>query len=75
MHSFSGLPAAGLHATTIMGLTVVALLVMHLMDRFVINSGAKFENKPWIFWPVLIIIFSICLLIGEPSNEFIYFQF
>ena len=75
MHMFSGLPVAGMHATTILALTITALFGMHLIDRFVINSGEKFQNKPWIFWPVLILIFSICLLIGEPSNEFIYFQF
>jgi len=75
MHSLSGLPEAGVHAQTILILCVVALLVMHLIDRFVINSGEKFQNKPWVFWPFLIIIFSLCLLIGEPSNAFIYFQF
>lgn len=75
MHMFSGLPAAGMHAGTILVLTLVALFGMHIIDRFVINKGEKFQNKPWIFWPFLILIFSICLLIGEPSNEFIYFQF
>ena len=75
MHSLSGLPLPGLHATTIFILCVSALLIMHLMDSFVIHKGEKFQNKKWIFWPVLVFIFSLCLLIGEPSNEFIYFQF
>lgn len=75
MHSFSGLPDAGVHAVKIFSLTCFAVFIMHIFDRFVINKGDAFKNKPWIFWPVLIIIFSFCLLIGEPSSEFIYFQF
>jgi D-alanyl-lipoteichoic acid acyltransferase DltB (MBOAT superfamily) len=75
MHSFSGLPEAGIHASTIFTMTIAAVLLMHVFDRFVINNGQKFKDKAWVFWPVLIFIFSICLLIGEPSSEFIYFQF
>ena len=64
MHTLSGLPEASIHATKIFGLTVLALLIMHLFDKFVINKGEKFENKPWIFWPVLVFIFSICLFLA-----------
>ena len=75
MHSFSGLPAAGEKALIIFGLTTVALLLMHLMDRYVLNSAEKLENRPWLFWPLLVIGQLLCLMIGEPSSEFIYFQF
>ena len=75
MHSFSGLPQAGPAALIILGLTGAALAVMHLVDRYVINSSEKLENRPWLFWLLLIIVHALCFLIGEPSSEFIYFQF
>jgi alginate O-acetyltransferase complex protein AlgI len=75
MHTFSGLPAASEVALIIFGLTIAGLLLMHLMDKYVINSAEKLENKPWLFWPLLVIGQLICLMIGEPSSEFIYFQF
>ncbi|MFT5138842.1 MAG: alginate O-acetyltransferase complex protein AlgI [Lysobacterales bacterium] len=75
MHTFSGLPAASDVAFIIFGLTIAGLLLMHLMDKYVISSSEKLENKPWLFWPLLVIGQMICLMIGEPSSEFIYFQF
>jgi D-alanyl-lipoteichoic acid acyltransferase DltB (MBOAT superfamily) len=75
MHSFGSLPAPGPLASTILVLTVAALLLTHLMDYYVIKGAEKLENKPWLFWSLLIIGQTLCLLIGEPSNEFIYFQF
>ncbi len=32
-------------------------------------------GKTWLLCIVLIILQALCLLTGEPSNEFIYFQF
>jgi len=75
MHNFAGLPAAGPIAMSIAITTVVTVVLMHLMDWFVIAKGDKFESKRWIFWPVLILLQGLCLMIGEPSSEFIYFQF
>lgn len=75
MHSFGGLPDAGTHALMIFVLTVVALVFMHVMDYFVLNKTPQLMAKWWVFWPLLIIIQAICLLFGEPSNAFIYFQF
>ena len=76
MHGLGGeLPAPGSVAVTILALTAGTVIFMHLMDLFVLKRAEAFENKPWLFWPVLILIHAICLLIGEPSNEFIYFQF
>lgn len=75
MHTISGLPDAGIAAGTIFLLTVGALLAMHLIDYFVINKAGKLESKPWLFWLLLVIGQAICLMIGEPSSEFIYFQF
>lgn len=76
LHTFRALhaprpTAAGL----IFGLTVAALVLMHLLDWFVINSSQKLENNWWLLWPLLVIGQALCLLIGEPSSEFIYFQF
>ncbi len=75
MHTVTGLPESGVAAMSIMLLTVGALAGMHLLDYFVINKAAKLENKPWLFWLFLIVGQAICLMIGEPSSEFIYFQF
>ncbi|MDX1460224.1 MAG: MBOAT family O-acyltransferase [Xanthomonadales bacterium] len=75
LHTFSGLPAASQVAPTIFMMTVVALLLMHVVDRYVLNSADKLEKRPWLFWPLLVIAQFLCLMIGEPSREFIYFQF
>jgi hypothetical protein len=62
-------------AWTILSLVVAALFVVHLVDLFVIRKGAWLIRKAWLLWIVLILFQAICLLVGEPSNEFIYFQF
>jgi len=75
MHTFGGLPASGPVAMKIAIATLVTVALMHLQDWFVITRGEAFENKKWVFWPVLILLQGLCLMIGEPSSEFIYFQF
>ena len=75
MHSFSGLPDPGSKALIIFGLTVAALFLMHFLDYFVLNKTQQWMARWWLFWPLLILIQAVCLLIGEPSNAFIYFQF
>ena len=75
MHTFAGLPESGMAAGTIMLFTVVALISMHLLDYFVLNKSEQLKSRWWLYWPVLIIAQALCLLIGKPSNEFIYFQF
>ncbi len=76
MHALTAsVPVAGVAAGLILILTMVALALMHLMDYFIITKSEKIENKPWLFWSLLILGQTICLMIGEPSSEFIYFQF
>ena len=75
MHSFSGLPAAGFASGLVFALTVFGLIFMHLLDMFVIRKGEWLENKPWLFWLFLVVFQALCLFIGAPSSEFIYFQF
>ena len=75
MHLLGELPAPGPVAMRIAMATVATLVLMHLLDWFVIAKGAAFERKRWIFWPILAFFQALCLLIGEPSSEFIYFQF
>ena len=75
MHTFVGLPEASSVAIRVMAATVLTLIYMHLQDWFVIAKGEAFERKKWVFWPVLVLLQAICLLIGAPSSEFIYFQF
>ena len=76
LHGLGGaLPAPSVVATPIFVLTVVALVLMHLMDYGILKGAEKIERKPWLFWILLIVGQALCLLVGEPSNEFIYFQF
>lgn len=75
MHSFAELPAAGPVALRIALATLATVVLLHLLDWLVIAKGAVFETKRWVFWPVLVLIQGLCLMIGEPSDEFIYFQF
>jgi len=75
MHAYGGLPEAGPVAMKVALATLVTVALMHLQDWFVIARGEAFEKKKWVFWPVLILLQGLCLMIGEPSSEFIYFQF
>jgi len=75
MHFFAALPDAGPVAARIAIAVLVTVVLMHLQDWFVIKKGEAFERKRWVFWPVLIFFQGLCLIIGEPSSEFIYFQF
>jgi alginate O-acetyltransferase complex protein AlgI len=75
LHDIGSNVAMGKHAMTIFTLTSIWVLLVHVMDFYVINAADKLENKPWLFWSLIILIQTLCLFIGEPSNEFIYFQF
>lgn len=75
MHRFNSTITPGSAALIILLLTLAGLVLMHLMDYLVLYKSEKLENKPWLFWPLLVIGQTLCLLVGEPSNEFIYFQF
>lgn len=76
MHGMGGtLPDSGSKALIIFGLVCFALLFMHIMDYFVLNKTPQLMAKWWLFWPLLVVIQTLCLLVGEPSNAFIYFQF
>ena len=75
MHGFGSLPVPGAQAMLALGLTIAAGLAMHLMDLFVIRKAAWLERKAWLLWPFLVLLQTLCLLCGAPSDEFIYFQF
>jgi alginate O-acetyltransferase complex protein AlgI len=75
LHDLGSEVLSGKHAVTIFILTSVWVLLVHLLDFYVINAADKLELRPWIFWSLIVLVQAICLLIGEPSNEFIYFQF
>jgi D-alanyl-lipoteichoic acid acyltransferase DltB (MBOAT superfamily) len=75
LHMIGSASQLGANAWTIFILTSVWVLLVHIMDYFVIKSADKLEKKNVIFWLLIILGQALCLLIGEPSNEFIYFQF
>jgi uncharacterized protein YhhL (DUF1145 family) len=83
------LPAAGDKALVVLQLVLAALVLMHGLDFLVLRYRRKPapERRPgrlqaflrWSrafgFWFLLVFGQALCLLIGKPSNEFIYFQF
>ena len=80
MHGLGAeLPMATDLAPKILTATLVALVLMHLFDWRVLRGPRQWKRvawlKPWLFWIFLILVQAVCLIIGEPSNEFIYFQF
>jgi D-alanyl-lipoteichoic acid acyltransferase DltB (MBOAT superfamily) len=75
LHTLNSASELGANAWFIFILTTFWILLVHVMDYFVIKSADKLEKKNWQFWLLIIIGQALCLLIGEPSNEFIYFQF
>lgn len=75
LHSIGSDIELGNNALTIFTITSIWVLLVHIMDFYVIKGASKLENKPWLFWFLLILGQVTCLIIGEPSNEFIYFQF
>ena len=75
LHTIGSATELGAHAWLIFALTTVWVLLVHVMDHYVIKSADKLESKNGLFWLVIIVGQALCLLIGEPSNEFIYFQF
>ena len=75
MHGMGVEVASGEKAIPIFIATTLVVLVMHLFDLLVIKQGTAIEKRGWLLWPIVVLIQAICLLIGEPSNDFIYFQF
>ena len=75
LHTIGSDVARGINAKSIFVMTCVWIFLVHLMDYYVIKSADKLENKPWLFWILMILGQALCLFFGEPSNEFIYFQF
>lgn len=75
LHTFSAGAEQGQHAWTIFFMTVFWITLTHFMDYGVIKGAHKLENKPWLFWMLMTIGQALCLFIGAPSSEFIYFQF
>ncbi len=75
LHTIGSTTESAIHAISIFAMTSIWVLLVHIMDFYVIKGANKLENKPWLFWFLLVLGQVICLLIGEPSSEFIYFQF
>ncbi len=77
MHGLASvsLPIAETVQWIIFSLVVLAVGLMHWMDSGILKGGERFVEKPWWFWPLMVLAQAVCLLIGAPSDEFIYFQF
>jgi D-alanyl-lipoteichoic acid acyltransferase DltB (MBOAT superfamily) len=75
LHRVTSNTPMGANAVAIFVITVIWVLLVHIMDHYVIKAADKLERNSWLFWPLMILGQTLCLLIGEPSNEFIYFQF
>ena len=75
MHGLGDGALPGGKASLILGSTIIVVALMHLVDLLVIKKAAAMESRAWALWLFIILINAICLMVGEPSNEFIYFQF
>lgn len=75
LHVFNSQVEWGNNAISIFVVTTVWVLLVHIMDFYVIKGANKLESRPWLFWILMVLGQGICFFIGEPSNEFIYFQF
>lgn len=75
LHLFNSQVEWGNNAISIFVITTIWVLLVHIMDFCVIKGADKLEARPWMFWLLMVLGQGICLFIGEPSNEFIYFQF
>jgi len=62
-------------ALLIFALVSVWALLVHVMDFYVLKGGERLIHKPKTLWLLLVLGQLLCFMIGEPSNEFIYFQF
>ena len=75
MHSFSGLEGWGHNGIMIFVWVTVATLLFHVIDYFILQKGERFIERPVWFWLTMVLIQFVCFMIGDPSDEFIYFQF
>ncbi len=75
MHTFSSDIGVERSAKILLIIVVAWIGITHFVDYLIIKGSKGFENKAWLFWIVMILLHFICLMIGKPSNEFIYFQF
>lgn len=75
MHSFSAVEAISGIAWIIFALVALWTLLTHVMDFYVLKGAHVLEAKPKLFWSLIILGQLLCLFIGKPSDEFIYFQF
>jgi D-alanyl-lipoteichoic acid acyltransferase DltB (MBOAT superfamily) len=75
MHGFGFHAEPAGNAVTILAWCVGMPLFMHLVDLFVLQRGPWLVKKARLLWLLVVIFQSLCLMTGEPSDEFIYFQF
>lgn len=74
LHSFSG-TEMGRHAIAIFAMVTIWTALTHIMDYYILKSADKLEAKSWLYWILIFFGIGLSLFIGEPSDEFIYFQF
>jgi len=75
MHFLGESAEVGNHAVAVFWIVIVWTFLTHLMDYFILKGGETFVQKRWIYATLMILGVGISLFVGEPSNEFIYFQF
>ncbi len=75
LHRFNGPDWSAPTAPVVFALVISALIVVHVLDWVVLKFAEKIEANKWVLWPLLVLIQAICLTLGKPSADFIYFQF
>jgi D-alanyl-lipoteichoic acid acyltransferase DltB (MBOAT superfamily) len=62
-------------AGIVMALVCIGLFLMHFVDALRLKYGDAFADRQWIFWPVLVLGFTLFFTVGDFGHDFIYFQF
>lgn len=62
-------------AGIVMALVVAGLLGMHFADALRLRYGDALAQRQWLYWPLLLIGFTLFFAVGDFGHDFIYFQF
>ncbi|MEK9713231.1 MAG: MBOAT family O-acyltransferase [Thalassolituus sp.] len=62
-------------AGIVMTLVVAGLLIMHFVDALRIRYGDALAQRQWLYWPILLVGFTLFFTVGDFGHDFIYFQF
>lgn len=54
---------------------IIAIIFLLVFENFDATEGAFFQNTGWLRWPIYYALFTLIVIFGFGSSQFIYFQF